>query len=552
MLCKMIEYNNKWGNTMSLYRILLVDDEEEIRQGMIRKFDWEANGFEIVGDAENGQDAFEKTEKLRPDVIITDIKMPFMDGLTLCKKVSESMPEIKLVIFSGFDDFEYAKKAIKSNVVEYILKPVNSDELIGVLHKLKDMLDKEINDRYNIEILRKHYIKSLPVLRQQFLVELIERGITKERIEEQSNQYNLELNGNFWAVSVVQIDKLIKNRDVSIDYSFKAQEELIPLSVKRVIDNNVGRSCRFKSFIYRDNVVVIAMLDIKSQINKFVDIMDKICRMRFLEFKITSGIGSICDDLTKLFYSYRGAKNAVDYRVLIGSGKAIYIDDVEPDSSLMLQYDEKYEQDLISSIKLESSENIQKSAYKLVERLKDSRLSFNQYQLVLMGTVTELVKLVRSYSLDIDIVFGEDFDCYKSIFQFTTLDEVAAWLTEIAIKINDFIKKERYNSVKTIVEKAKNYIAQNYSQPTISVEVLCDYLHISSAYFSTIFKRETGINFVTYLTNVRMEEALNLLKTTEYKTYTISEKVGYLDPNYFSYVFKKRFGISPSKYRGSL
>lgn len=537
---------------MSLYRILLVDDEEEIRQGMIRKFDWKANGFEIVGDAENGQDAFEKTEKLRPDVIITDIKMPFMDGLTLCKKVYESMPEIKLVIFSGFDDFEYAKKAIKANVVEYILKPVNSDELIGVLHKLKDMLDKEINDRYNIEILRKHYIKSLPVLRQQFLVELIERGISKERIEEQANQYDLDLSGNFWSVSVVQIDKLIKNKEVSTDYSFKAQEELIPLSVKRVIDNNVGRSCRFKSFIYRDNVVVIAMLDIKSQINKFVDIMDKICRMRFLEFKITSGIGSICDDLTKLFYSYKGAKNAVDYRVLIGSGKAIYIDDVEPDSSLMLQYDEKYEQDLISSIKLESSENIQKSACKLVEILKDSGLSFNQYQLVLMGTVTELVKLARSYSLDIDIVFGENFDCYKSIFQFTTLDEVAEWLSEVAIKINDFIKKERYNSVKTIVEKAKNYITQNYNQPTISVEVLCDYLHISPAYFSTIFKRETGINFVTYLTNVRMEEALNLLKTTEYKTYAISEKVGYLDPNYFSYVFKKRFGISPSKYRGSL
>lgn len=224
---------------MSLYRILLVDDEEEIRQGIIYKFDWKANGFEIAGDAENGQDAIEKAEKLKPDVIITDIKMPFMDGLTLCQRIYENMPEVKLVIFSGFDDFDYAKEAIKSNVIEYILKPVNPDELISVLHKIKEILDKEINERYNIEILREYYIKSLPVLREQFLVSLIEGGISKKRIEEQMIQYDIDLLSKLWTISIVRIDN-----------TQTEQKELIPVTVKRIVDENVIRGCKFKSFIY--------------------------------------------------------------------------------------------------------------------------------------------------------------------------------------------------------------------------------------------------------------------------------------------------------------
>lgn len=218
----------------------------------------------------------------------------------------------------------------------------------------------------------------------------------------------------------------------------------------------------------------------------------------------------------------------------------------------MLQYDEQYEQDLISAIKLETSENIEKLAHKLIDKLKDLRLPFNQYQILIMEIVTELIKLVRKYTINIDDVFGIDFDYYKDIAHFSSLDEVASWLSDVSVKISSIITRERYNCVKSIVDKPKEYISKNYNQPTISVEVLSDYLHISPAYFSTIFKRETGINFVTYITNVRMEEALNLLKTTEYKTYIISENVGYLDPNYFSYVFKKQFGVSPSKYRGNL
>lgn len=132
---------------MCLYKVLIVDDEEEIRLGIIKKIKWEELGFIVIGDAENGQDAIEKAERLQPDVIMTDIKMPYMDGLELAKNLREFMPATKVIIFSGCDDFEYAKQAITFNVIDYVLKPINSIEIIELLKKLKINMDKEINEK---------------------------------------------------------------------------------------------------------------------------------------------------------------------------------------------------------------------------------------------------------------------------------------------------------------------------------------------------------------------------------------------------------------------
>ena len=147
---------------MELYRVLLVDDEEDIRVGISRTMDWASLGFALVGEAENGRDALELAETLEPDLVLTDIKMPFMDGLELCRILSERLPASKFVVFSGFDDFEYAKQAVGLNVSEYILKPINAAELTGVLQKLRAQLDAERTERQNVELLRSRYEESLP------------------------------------------------------------------------------------------------------------------------------------------------------------------------------------------------------------------------------------------------------------------------------------------------------------------------------------------------------------------------------------------------------
>ncbi len=192
---------------MKRYTVILVDDEEEVRQAIINKLDWEAIGFQVIGDADNGEDALELAERLRPDVVMTDIKMPFMDGLTFSNKLKQIYKDIKIIVFSGFDEFEYAQEAIKLEVEEYILKPINAAELKSVFTRIKEKLDNEINQKRDIDQLHKYYLESLPVMKEQFLIGLLEGRLSKQRIVEFMNSYELNLNYPHYMTGIVNIDK---------------------------------------------------------------------------------------------------------------------------------------------------------------------------------------------------------------------------------------------------------------------------------------------------------------------------------------------------------
>lgn len=169
---------------MKHYTVILVDDEEEVRQAIIKKLNWEEIGFEVIGYADNGEDALEIAERLRPDVVMTDIKMPFMDGLTLSKKLKQISQDIKIVVFSGFDEFEYAKEAIKIEVEEYILKPINAIELKNVFTRIKEKLDAEIGAKRDFDQLRRYYNESLPVMRDQLLIGLLEGKLSRTSVQD--------------------------------------------------------------------------------------------------------------------------------------------------------------------------------------------------------------------------------------------------------------------------------------------------------------------------------------------------------------------------------
>ena len=534
---------------MALYRVLLVDDEEEIREGIIRKIDWARLGYTIVGDAENGLEALEKAEHLHPDVVMTDIKMPFMDGLELGERLRVVLPSAKLIIFSGFDDFEYAQKAIKINVAEYVLKPINSNELTETLKKLKQQLDQEFAEKRDVEMLRRSYMDSLPVMREQFLVGLIEGRISEERLRAQAPLFKIDLTAaDRWAVALVRADSAPK-----ADTALHGAEELIPISLKCTVDEILGNYCAFTGFLYSDCVAVIAELKPESGIVPLIDGMNQVCKSaeRVLGVKVMAGVGTVCSVLTEIRHSYREAQNALDYSATMGAGKAIYIADVEPDTSVKLQFDEHDEREITNAIKMGSEQDIAGRISALFTRFETLLLPLSQYQIYLMEMMTSLLKVMHAYELSTEEIFGENFNYVNTIASLHSPAEMKQWCTDSCIKISTLIKRERVDSTKLLAQNAKQYIAGHYQNADLSVESLCSFLHVSPAYFSTIFKRETGMSFVAYLTEVRLQEAVNLLNTTGDKTYVIAGKVGYTEPNYFSYVFKKKFGVSPSKYRNN-
>ena len=244
-----------------------------------------------------------------------------------------------------------------------------------------------------------------------------------------------------------------------------------------------------------------------------------------------------------------GAIAALDYRLLMGGGRVLYIGDLEPDASLRLSLDDEDQRALATAVKLGSEEQLDATLHGLLDRVRASRLPPAQCQLYVLEIVTCLVRLARSGGVEVEDVFGPGFAGAVPAAQFASLDRLGEWLTERCRRLRELLGRRRTDSAGRTVDEAKAYIAAHFADSGLGVEAVCEHLHLSPTYFSTLFKRETGQSFTACVTEQRMNEAARLLRDTEEKTYLIAQRTGYADPNYFSYVFKRHFGVTPSKYR---
>lgn len=526
---------------MELYRVLLADDEEEIRAGISRTIDWESLGFELTGEADNGRDALELAEAIRPHVVLTDIKMPFLDGLELCRLLAARLPATKFVVFSGFDDFEFAKQAIQMNVSEYILKPINAAELAEVLKKLRAQLDAERAERQDQEALRRRYEESLPVLRGLFFSRLLDGHMPPDQVAERAARLDIDLRGGACAAALIHLDGAGDRR------------ELLSLSVQQLFDENLRppQDGAFHTFLYNDAVALVAVLPGEDAVYPLMDEIGRVSELvrSYLGQPLTVGVGLPCAGPEGLGRSAEEARSALDYRVLIGGGRVIYIGDLEPDRTARLAFEEEDQRALAAAVKLGTRSQVETVVQGLMERVGATGLALGQCHLFFLELTVCLTKLARSGGLEVEDVFGPGFTGAVSITEFSSLEELGGWCRDRCLRLWELLGRQRTDSAWRTVEEAKSYIDHNYADSELSVESLCTHLHLSPAYFSTLFKRETGMSFTAYVTNVRMERAAALLRETDEKTYRIAEETGYTDPNYFSYVFRRRFGVSPSKYR---
>ena len=522
---------------MELYRVLLVDDEEDIREGISRKMDWLGLGFSLVGEAANGQDALELAESLRPDVILTDIKMPFMDGLELCRILTDRLPAARFVVFSGFDAFEYAKQAIQMNVVEYILKPINADELSAVLRRLKNQLDRERAERRNVELLRSRYTENLPVLRELFYANLLDGHIEPGTERERAARLDIDLQGEEWAVGLAYIGS-------------DRRDALSTLSVQKLLEESLTAD-RCRLTLYNDWVAVIVSLTESFTIYDLIRVLDRVCTLAasYLGLTLTVGVGAPCKELSGMARSAAEARTALEYRSMVGRGQVIYIGDLEPDGGQVLTFEEADERTLTAAVRLGSEQEVRDAAAALAGKIREANPSAGQYNLFLMELVTHLMKMTRRSGVGVEEVFGTGFSLPIQDSALPSLEELEDWCAERYLRLRTLIRRRQTDSAGQTVETAKEYIRQHYAESDLSVEKLCAYLHLSSTYFSTLFKRETGTSFTAYVTTVRMEAAAEAIRGTEEKTYLIAQRCGYEDPNYFSYVFKRHFGVTPTKYR---
>ncbi len=533
---------------MELYKIMIVDDEEEVRKAIVKKMDWESLGFEVAADAENGIEALEKAETLDLDVILTDIKMPFMDGLELGRVLQEKHSPIKLILFSGFDEFEYAKEAIRLNVIEYVLKPVNAEELAQVLARVKGELDTMMAENRSLERLKKSYEEMLPMIRERFLTDFV-RGLFEEG-DVEGHLEELQIPGRekrFHLAAVARVGRPPEGNRTT------REQEMLRISAGKFLEEQVLADFAPVIWTYKTYLILIISMDREQEASGLLDILESACRkcQRIFGVSLTVGLGGTGEGYQRIPESYREAFSALEYRAILGSGRVICYQDVDDSVSAPVCFGSEEAALLTKAATFGGGEEkkVRAAVEAIVERAEETDALARNEQLYMIGLLNTVTQIVEKYGLSMEQVVGHGGNYLELITAFQSAGELSGWLFDTCMNLSLAIEEKRALTTRNTVDEAREYIERNYADPGLSVDRICQELHLSPSYFSTIFKQETGSSYVNYLTEVRLAKAVELLQTTEDKTYLIASKVGYPEANYFSYVFKKRFGVSPTKYR---
>lgn len=532
------------------YTILLVDDESAVREGIRTCTPWERYNFRVVGEAGNGIEALEMIEELHPDVVITDIKMPYLDGMQLIKEIRKSHPPVTIIIISGYDEFTYAQQAIRYDVSEYVLKPVTSEDICNLLERTTKRLDEDIIRIQDQNRLKDVYTQALPLIREKFLVSLLTpvHQTSNTSLIAKAKDYGFNLEGDEFIVATFETDH--DNQDNPL-------EAMALLEVTQDVFQKGDSDIIFQ---FENQIVIIFTANSHGEIQ-----YDQLFRKqtfrkieqlqsyleKYFPFSIVIGVGNLAHVPSAISQSYRQALEALNYSSFYPEQNILVISDLEkPDTKENKRHLQELLSDVIIAVKLGTEEQVVESINNLFGE-KVASLPFEGLQAILLELSSSLNALAESYGYNLFQLSGDGDSrlFFAELGGLNTLGKARRWLTKVAFAIRVAISGQRENSHIQFVQEAKSLIAKHFTESGFGLDQVCEMIGVSPSYFSSTFMKEMGISFVQYLTTIRMDRAKDLLVKSEGKTYEIAQAIGYTEPNYFSFCFKRHEGISPSQYR---
>ncbi len=535
-----------------MYKIMLVDDESEVREAIRESIDWPRHGYEFVGGYANGAEALEAILDHRPDLVLSDICMPHMDGIEMTKQVAQAAPDTKVVILTGHDEFDYAQQALRLKVHDFVIKPITPRELRALLDKIKIELDREAEERDNMARLREQLQESLPLLKERFLECLVQGSIGEEEAERRFAYFGLVKPVPPLVALAVDIDQL---NDSSRERWENNPELQRYAAYKIASETTEGRDALV--FRTKEERVVVLLYGFpeeggEAEISQLAESIRRSME-KYMKFTVTIGVGAPCSSLSDIPWSYEASLSALDYRFLLGNNRVIRLQDLERPSSYSCPPDYEWNRKFASALKTGTHRETHLLIEQFIGQLKSSPLPLE-------------VCYVRIQSMMIDVVssihelLGESGNwlrllgsALQHIDKFHRLEDVEAWLKNISCEAIELIADRRSDLSQLQVRSAIEYIEQHYREESLSLMDICNHVHMSKSYFSTLFKQHTGQTMMEYVTRIRLETAKTLLQANPpIKTYDIAAGVGYGDPQYFSVLFKKHVGVTPTEYRDAM
>lgn len=520
-----------------MYRVVIADDEPKVSQLIKALIDWEALNLELVAIAGDGIEAFEKIKLLHPDIVITDIRMPGYDGIELIKAVNQVERAVDFIIVSGYQHFDYAHSAIKYGVKDYLLKPLNKAEINETLAKIikryeerdaeSSQKSREIKSRRQLELASK-------ILNRD--VEAVQR--TMKNLD---SQFQMQFDGEIFQVFIIKPD---------FDYD-GSNEELLQILMSKVlaICNQYLKSV-FQTYLtldLKDRIVVVGnyqSLEKKSIRKAFHRIIDECHSLRdlFNSLVVTVAIGQTVDGLARLYEAYESADFTIYQRLDAGCGGIVDWKDHDIERNrewLPIEIRRK----LINAVESLDEKALSES---LVEGFKAfEKLSGRQ----IMEGCLEMIEVV-SYALKHHADFHEEFPeaSLKKLEMQTSRRALYSLIEKaLCLQLSEALK-HRINEANKPVRDAQKFIQAHYAS-NINLDEISGMVGFSPSYFSTLFKRETGYNFLEYVTMIRIKQAKQILSESHKSILEIAYEVGYQDLKHFTKQFKKITGLNPSQYR---
>lgn len=532
-----------------MLKIFLVEDEFVVREGIKNNIDWNAHGYEFCGEASDGELAYPMIQKLKPDIVITDIKMPFMDGLTLSKLIKKEMPWIEIIILTGHQEFEYAKEGINIGVAQYLSKPISSEDLVREVNALALKIDeknkeRQIRDMYMKEM-EENFLKEKKELfqyiveGQKSVVELIEMADTLE-IDLSAMWYNIVL---IKAQFVNQASEEFSKKLLAIETKLEEYADN-----KRVIifDRNLeGKALLFKADTKAELLKVQA---------EYLNYTEEVMR-EFEDIRYFGGIGEPVNRLREIPLSFEQASHAFAHRYLTKENRIVNCDDISqnvyqnPDDFDITNIDTKQIdrakiREFLKTGQREEAVYFVEEFFRALGKNAMRSTMFRQY--IIMDAYFCVVDFVEGLQLSKEEI--EPVDIMSATLQ--SEENAMAYMVKIiekTLELRESVASNRYGDV---VDAVIKYIDENYADEELSLNLLASHVNFSPNHLSMVFSQQTGQTFIKYLTDYRMNKAKELLKCTGKRSSVIAMEVGYKDSHYFSYLFKKTQGMTPTQYRG--
>ena len=516
------------------YKVFFVDDEASMRAGIRNSVDWENSDFILAGEAPDGEIALSLMEEIKPDILVTDVRMPFMDGLELSKKAKLAMPHLKIIILSGHDEFEYAKQAIAIGVEDYLLKPITSAMLMETLNLVAARLTEEKKEIKHVEDMKEGERASKV---EGLISDLLYGGIDLDLAPILAEELGCPIMAEHYLVMYIEFHRY--SHSIPEVY-YDARE-----SALSILEGSENILLLWQG---ADRLICVLMDQEEKQLEKKAYSLAREVKNKVEESEqclVSIALGTVVSHIKDWPKSLTDADISRQYMNLTKRNQIISMQDIRTDS--LMPFSALHKLPAADKLRYASHGDIPQLVAAHFEGSSSGSFVYMNY--ILMDVLMSASKIIEELGGNGNEVLAEYSDVSKLLQASYGAEKMKTLLTGIFEKVITFRDNAAGGAYRDIISKAQKYIQDNFLDKDISIHLVAREVGLSPNYFSTIFSQETGETFISYLTNLRIEHAKLLLKTTSMRTIDISHEIGYNDTQYFSYVFKKKVGMTPKEFR---